>query len=167
VIFYSGDEPAFRALEPTLRHLGGRSRFLGSDVGAAAVMYNAVWALTFAAALSFIEAAARVTAAGLEVEDFAARASDSAGDLIEGIPDVIRRMTTGDFAGDQATIDIYDEGFVVMQAAFAEHGITSHLVQACAELTGRARCAGLGGEDLSAVSKILHRTPGPPSAPAR
>ncbi|MBS1843016.1 MAG: NAD(P)-dependent oxidoreductase [Actinobacteria bacterium] len=144
MIACSGSDAAWRTAEPVLRCLGGSSRHLGEAVGAAKA-YEAVFAAYYMVAWAgFLEAAAFAEAHGLPPRE-----------LLPGVDyltDLLRACThestdvieTGEYATDQATIDVFLDGVVKHRVGFEQTGHPGRMLRALEASLERARTAGHG-----------------------
>jgi len=80
--------------------------------------------------------------------------------LLDHIADAARRIETGDYAGDQATVDIHLVGARRRRATFAQRGLQSLVTGAFVDYLQQAHDAGDGGEDVATLFKSVTRQPG-------
>jgi 3-hydroxyisobutyrate dehydrogenase-like beta-hydroxyacid dehydrogenase len=144
MIACAGSASAWRAAEPVVTCLGGSSRHLGEAVGAGKA-YEAVFAAYYMVAWAgFLEAAAFAEAHGLPPRE-----------LLPGVDyltDLLRACThestavieAGDYATDQATIDVFLDGVVKHRLGFEESGHPGVMLRALEASLARARSAGRG-----------------------
>jgi len=156
-LLLSGSREAFDAHGGVLRDVAGGCRYLGADVAAASVLYTAVWAYDFASRFAYMEAAALVEASGLSLDDFRRSAALRTAQLPAQNEELSDRFARGDFAGDQATVDIYADGMAPMLGAFASAGVEAHLLAGVATYAEAAQRAGHGLADVSVVFDLLRR----------
>ena len=160
VIMYAGDADAFEAHAATLAGLAGAQRYLGEDPGPPNAVYVSAFGFYFAALAGFLEAAALVAERGVSPSEFAAAMPGMAALLLDHIDDAARRVEEGDYAGDQATVDIHLVGSARRQQTFADHGLQSLASGAFVDYCRQARDAGEGGEDIAALFKRVAAPPG-------
>jgi 3-hydroxyisobutyrate dehydrogenase len=92
--------------------------------------------------------------------DLAAAMPGMAALLLDHIDDAARRITEGDYAGDQATVDVHLVGSERRRRTMTGAGVESLATGAFVEYCRRARAAGDGGEDIAALFKRIRRAPG-------
>ena len=160
VIMYAGDAGSFREHAATLADLAGAQRYLGEDPGRPNAVYVSAFGFYFAALAGFLEAAALAAARGVPLSEFAAVMPGMAALLLDHIGDAARRIEEGDYAGDQATVDIHLVGSARRQRTFADHGLQSLAIGAFVDYCRQAHDAGEGGEDIAALFKRIAAPPG-------
>ena len=160
VIMYAGDAGAFDEHAATLADLAGAQRYLGEDPGRPNAVYVSAFGFYFAALAGFLEAAALAAERGVAPSEFAAVMPGMAALLLDHIGDSARRIEEGDYAGDQATVDIHLVGSARRQRTFADHGLQSLAIGAFVDYCRQAHDAGEGGEDIAALFKRIAAPPG-------
>jgi len=160
VIMYAGDGGAFDEHAATLADLAGAQRYLGEDPGRSNAVYVSAFGFYFAALAGFLEAAALAAARGVALSEFAAVMPGMAALLVDHINDAARRIEEGDYAGDQATVDIHLVGSARRQRTFADHGLQSLAIGAFVDYCRQAHEAGEGGEDIAALFQRVAAPPG-------
>ncbi len=165
VIMYAGDAAAFAEHGATLADLAGSQRYLGDDPGRPNAVYVSAFGFYFAALAGFLEAAALAAERGVRPAEFAAVMPGMAALLLDHIEDAARRIEEGDFAGDQASVDIHLVGSTRRQRTFAGHGLQSLAIGAFVDYCRQAHEAGEGGEDIAALFKRIAASPGDDRGP--
>ncbi len=160
VIMYAGDAEAYKEHAATLAGLAGAQRYHGEDPGPPNAVYVAAFGFYFAALAGFLEASALAQSRGVAPAEFAAAMPGMAVLLLDHIGDAARRIEAGDYAGDQATVDVHLVGSERRRATFTDAGLQSLMTAAFVEYCRRAQAAGDGGEDIAALFK---RVLAPPS----
>jgi 3-hydroxyisobutyrate dehydrogenase-like beta-hydroxyacid dehydrogenase len=160
VIMYAGDAGAYREHAATIADLAGAQRYLGQDPGRPNAVYVSAFGFYFAALAGFLEAAALGAARGVPPSEFAGVMPGMAALLLDHIGDAARRIEEGDYAGDQATVDIHLVGSARRQRTFAGHGLQSLAIGAFVDYCRQAHEAGEGGEDIAALFKRIAAPPG-------
>ena len=160
VIMYAGDAGAFDEHAATLADLAGAQRYLGEDPGRPNAVYVSAFGFYFAALAGFLEAAALAAERGVAPSEFAAVMPGMAALLLDHVDDAARRIEEGDYAGDQATVDIHLVGSARRQRTFADHGLQSLAIGAFVDYCRQAHDAGEGGEDIAALFKRVAAPPG-------
>jgi 3-hydroxyisobutyrate dehydrogenase-like beta-hydroxyacid dehydrogenase len=159
VIMYAGDAAAFAENEATLAGLAGAQRYLGEDPGPPNAVYVAAFGFYFAALAGFLEAAALAESRGVPPDEFAAAMPGMAALLLDHIDDAARRIGTGDFAGDQATVDVHLVGSERRRRTLEDAGLQALMTGAFVGYCRQAHDAGDGGEDIAAIFKRVKRPP--------
>jgi 3-hydroxyisobutyrate dehydrogenase-like beta-hydroxyacid dehydrogenase len=160
VIMYAGDAGAFEQHAATLADLAGAQRYEGEDPGPPNAVYVAAFGFYFAALAGFLEAAALAQSRGVPPREFAAAMPGMTKLLLDHIDDAARRIEDGDFAGDQATVDVHLVGSARRRRTFADAGLESLMTGAFVEYCRLAADAGEGGEDIAALFKRVSLRPG-------
>jgi 3-hydroxyisobutyrate dehydrogenase-like beta-hydroxyacid dehydrogenase len=153
-ILYAGDGSAFHEHESTLAILAGAQKHLGDAPGAAATVYLALWAFYFGSLTAYFEAGGLASTEGVPIDRVRELAATMMAKLTDGISDATDRMVQGNFAGDQAPIDIYVDNLILVRDTFAQSGVSHLTVDAFLVLLQEAKLAGDGGKDVAA---LLHR----------
>ena len=159
VIMYAGDAGAFEEHAATLADLAGAQRYYGEDPGPPNAVYVAAFGFYFAALAGFLEAAALAASRGVPPGEFAAAMPGMAALLLDHIEDAARRIEAGDFAGDQATVDVHLVGSSRRQRTMGDAGLQSLMTGAFVEYCRQAAEAGDGGEDIAALFKRVREAP--------
>ena len=159
VIMYAGDAEAFEEHAATLADLAGAQRYSGEDPGPPNAVYVAAFGFYFAALAGFLEAAALAGSRGVPPVEFAAAMPGMAALVLDHIDDAARRIETGDFAGDQATVDVHLVGSSRRQRTMGDAGLQSLVTGAFVEYCRQAAEAGEGGEDIAALFKRIREAP--------
>lgn len=154
-LLLSGDQQAFAQHKGLLSDLAGVCRNLGDDVAAASVLYTAVWSYDFASRFAYMEAAALVTASGLDLEDFTKSAALRTAQFPEQNAELSDRFTRNHFDGDQASVDIYAEGVPPMMGAFSAVGLKALLLEGVGRYSDAAEHAGYGQKDVSVIYDMI------------
>ena len=159
VIMYAGDAAAYAEHQATLADLAGAQRYLGEDPGPPNAVYVAAFGFYFAALAGFLEAAALAESRGVPPAEFAAAMPGMAALLLDHIDDAARRIETGDFAGDQATVDVHLVGSERRRRTLEDAGLQALMTGAFVDYCRQAQEAGDGGEDIAALFKRIVARP--------
>jgi 3-hydroxyisobutyrate dehydrogenase-like beta-hydroxyacid dehydrogenase len=154
VILTSGDSSLFQTHRDALTALGGGLTHLSDDVTAAATVYQAVWVYYYSGLFGFMESAAYLERSGVSIDTFLSLAERASVDLGRHLTDVTRRVQAGNYAGDQAAVGTYVDGFRIMSEAFADAGVESEMLKAIRALTDRANQVH-PTEDIAALVEVL------------
>jgi 3-hydroxyisobutyrate dehydrogenase-like beta-hydroxyacid dehydrogenase len=160
IIFYAGERAAFDRHRGTLSALGGRPTFVGEAIGGAAAADLAWLSFLYGNMLGLLQGAAFLEAEGAAaavvfdaVPSFAieiAAEADYARTLIE----------RGDFAGEQATLEVHLAAMEHIAAAAETGGVCTAFPRLIRDLTTDAVAAGHGQEEIAALIEVLRRRPG-------
>jgi len=154
-ILMSGAEAVFRAAEPLLGVLGGGTVYLGAEAGAAAAMDLATLSTIYGTLLGFMHGARVAEHEGFDVAEF--------GRIVAGIMPTFggflqheaRVIQSGDFAISQSPMRISVEATQRILDTARQAGIDTEFPAFAAGLFRRADAAGLGGEEIAALIKLL------------
>lgn len=154
-ILMSGDEKVFRAVEPLLAVLGGGIVYLGEKISNAAAMDLATLSTIYGTMLGFLHGARVAESEGFDVAEF--------GRIVAGIMPTFAGflqhegavIQSGDFKISQSPMRISVEATQRILQTARESGINSEFPAFAAGLFQRADAAGLGGEELAALIKLL------------
>ncbi|KWF84318.1 hypothetical protein WL94_02270 [Burkholderia cepacia] len=155
-VFYSGEAGVFGDVKDILSHIGGVQHYVGADpsVGVKAAM--AIALMGFVAIGGFLEALAWAEKSGVSVQKMSEYIHTSG---IPWISDSItylgERIATGTDDGNQATIDIYVDGFKSLLTDLEQANVSSRSVSSIVSYVKAAQEAGLGAQGLSALYDII------------
>jgi 3-hydroxyisobutyrate dehydrogenase len=154
-LFLSGNEATFRTFRETVQAFGAPA-YLGFDVGAACVVSDTSTAIYECIVAAFFEAAAYAAIEGAELESLLA-VVPSAIRLAEAtIEYSARQMAAGDFAGDQASIDVHVNGIGTLVRAMAGRGDRApKLARVVLDYLEEAQRKQLGSLEIAAVYGML------------
>lgn len=154
-IFLSGSHDAWLRYRETLRRLGGRTTYLGSDVSAAATADLAWLSIYYGIALGFLQGAAFFEAGGLNpvslfesTPSFLVEMHDAASEYRDMIHSAV-------YTGDQATIDVHRSAIEHLSSSARSVGVDSRFVDVAADLLDEAIMAGNGGSEIASVFHVL------------
>jgi 3-hydroxyisobutyrate dehydrogenase-like beta-hydroxyacid dehydrogenase len=156
-ILVSGAEAVFRSAEPLLRVLGGGIVYLGGKASAAAAMDLATLSTIYGTLLGFLHGARVAEHEGFDVAEY--------GRIVAGIMPTFAGflqheggvIQSGDFAISQSPMRISIEATQRILQTAQQAGINSEFPAFAAGLFRRADAAGLGGEEVAALIKLLRR----------
>jgi 3-hydroxyisobutyrate dehydrogenase-like beta-hydroxyacid dehydrogenase len=159
-ILLSGDRATFRDVEPLLRDLAGNLVFLGDEIDAAATMDLATLSYVYGAFTGFVHGARMAEAKGLDVAQYGRivnAISPTFGAFFEHEGRVIH---SGDFRVSESPLRISVEATARILQASRAAGLDTQVPELAAGLLARADQAGLGGEELAALVKVLRGADG-------
>jgi 3-hydroxyisobutyrate dehydrogenase-like beta-hydroxyacid dehydrogenase len=162
-ILISGGEPVFQASRPLLEVLAGQLTYLGPAPDAAATMDLATLSYVYGATVGFLHGALIAEAEGFDVAAYGTIVrgiAPSFGAFFEHEARVIR---SGDFTISESPLRISVDATARLLETARASGISTELPAFVADLLARADAAGLGGEEVAALIKVLR---GPASSSA-
>ena len=98
VVFYGGDEVAYKRHSDVLSLLGGRGKYLGDDAGAPALFGMAMNGTMWGTLNGFLHAAALLSSRGVEVKRFVEEAAASLTGLLGYLPSLAEEVDRGEYA---------------------------------------------------------------------
>ena len=154
-ILVSGAQAAFREAEPLLRALAGGIVYLGEKASAAAAMDLATLSTIYGTLLGFMHGARITEHEGFDVAEY--------GRIVAGIMPTFAAflqhegavIQSGDFTISQSPMRISVEATQRILQTAQEAGINTEFPGFAAGLFRRADAAGLGGEEIAALIKLL------------
>jgi 3-hydroxyisobutyrate dehydrogenase-like beta-hydroxyacid dehydrogenase len=151
---HTGDPVAFERHRDLLGALAGHTVFLPWDEAFAFSV--TLHAHLFASMFTFYEAVAASGHLGMDLSGSARLIADASRFFIaDAIDDATRRVASGDFAGDQARIDVHASAFAYMAHSLRERGAPIPIFDAVCDAIGRAQSQGHGDQDIAATIKAL------------
>jgi 3-hydroxyisobutyrate dehydrogenase-like beta-hydroxyacid dehydrogenase len=154
-ILYSGDADGFAEHRAVLVGMAGNAEFLGEDPGTASVLYLALYAYYFGAVTAFLEGAALAERAHVEPETFRRLSAVANTMLADGLADITCRIAEGNYAGDQATIDVHYAGQLVVRDAYINEGIGYETTRAYLHYLEQVKRSGNGHMDIAALYAVV------------
>ncbi|WP_346776857.1 NAD(P)-binding domain-containing protein [Variovorax sp. RKNM96] len=154
-ILMSGAQSVFREAEPFLKVLGGGTVYLGEKASAAAAMDLATLSTIYGTLLGFMHGARIAEHEGFDVAEY--------GRIVAGIMPTFAGflqhegsvIQSGDFKISQSPMRISVEATQRILQTAQEAGINTEFPAFAAGLFKRADAAGLGGEEIGALIKLL------------
>jgi 3-hydroxyisobutyrate dehydrogenase-like beta-hydroxyacid dehydrogenase len=158
MILASGAEPAFRRSEPYLRCLGGDLRYLGERAGAAATLDLALLTYNFGTILGLVHGALMCEAEGIGIDRlgtmFTASRAALMGERARQRADVIHHAR---FSDPGASLSVWNGALQRIREQARAAGINAEFPDFAAAIFERAIAAGLAGEDVTALIKVLRQ----------
>lgn len=118
----------------------------------------ALWCFYFAGLGGFFEASAYVDASGAAISEFERLVPMMADQLLGGVSDAAQRLASGDFSGDQASVDVHIDGVATLATAFKGKGVPAAITDAFLGYLKTARGRGDGTRDVASVFPALRGT---------
>ncbi|SEL00970.1 3-hydroxyisobutyrate dehydrogenase [Variovorax sp. YR750] len=154
-LLVSGTRPVFDEAEPWLKALAGGIVYLGEAASAAAAMDLATLSTIYGTMLGFIHGARIAEHEGFDVAEY--------GRIVAGIMPTFAGflqhegsvIQSGDFAISQSPMRISVEATRRILQSAQDSGIDTGFPAFAAGIFQRADAAGLGGEELAALIKLL------------
>lgn len=154
-IVTAGSETAWRAHAPMLRRLAGKSSYLGADVGALAALFAALFLPRQGFMFGMIYGALICEKAGVPMETYVEQLPVTL-NLVHAYFDVFAKsVPKGDFANPPVTMATLLACYDDVLETFAHGGVTSELPELLHRLMRKGVDAGLGGEQVTALTKVL------------
>ena len=157
-LLVSGEEPAYRAVESTLRLLVGRVLYVGAQVGTAAALDLGVLSHMYGALFGFYHGVRIVEAERTDVAELGTLIHEIAPALAEMVKheaDVLRERR---FAQPESTLGSSARVLRMMVSQAREAQIDASFPTFASALFERALHAGYGDEALAALVKVMHPT---------
>ncbi|MNS71109.1 tartronate semialdehyde reductase [compost metagenome] len=156
-LLVSGAQAVFAEAEPLLKVLAGGIVYLGEKASAAAAMDLATLSSIYGTMLGFLHGARIAEHEGFDVAEY--------GRIVAGIMPTFAGflqhegavIQSGDFAITQSPMRISVEATQRILQTAQEAGINTEFPAFAAGLFRRADAAGLGGEELAALIKLLRK----------
>ncbi|MCY1212447.1 2-hydroxy-3-oxopropionate reductase [compost metagenome] len=156
-LLVSGAQAVFAEAEPLLKVLAGGIVYLGDKASAAAAMDLATLSSIYGTMLGFLHGARIAEHEGFDVAEY--------GRIVAGIMPTFAGflqhegavIQSGDFAITQSPMRISVEATQRILQTAQEAGINTEFPAFAAGLFRRADAAGLGGEELAALIKLLRK----------
>ncbi|MFK0090345.1 NAD(P)-dependent oxidoreductase [Pseudomonas sp. NPDC090755] len=153
---HTGEREAFEQHRALLEGLAGHTVFLPWDEALA--FATVLHAHAFAAMVAFFEAVGASDRFGLPVSKTARLLLDTSRFFIaDALEEAVRRLETGDFAGDQARLDVHADAFAhIAQSLHAQRAWTPVFDAVC-QVVQRAASMGYGDQDIAATARSFAR----------
>lgn len=156
-LLYSGANAVFERHATALGALGGRTLFLGSNVGLAAALDNALLALLWGNLFSVLTGAAICEAERYPLQSYLEHLEAVAPVVAGSVSDLVRRLEARDFGGErsQATIEACGVAIGHLVTVCREHGVDGALPAVFQRLVQAAIDAGHAGDDFAALARFV------------
>jgi len=154
-IFVSGAESVYRKNEATLKILAGGTKYMGEEIGAAAVWDLGLLSYLWGASLGFLHSARVFESEGISV--------DALGEMILDISPVLGEMMKynsdaiqkGVFDNPESSLETCAVSADLILKHAEEAGINTEIPAFTSKFFQKGRDAGYGKKELSALIKIL------------
>lgn len=154
-LLLSGNEATLHEVQPLLKDLAGQVIYLGERIEAAAAMDLATLSYVYGAMVGFIHGARLAERLGIDVARFGQLVhtiSPSFGAFFAHEGQVIQ---SGDFRITESPLRISVEATRRILDASRQEGVNTEFPTLAADWLQRADAAGLGGEELAALIKVV------------
>ncbi|WP_447791972.1 NAD(P)-dependent oxidoreductase [Pseudomonas farris] len=155
-ILYSGSATAYQAHEQTLMVLAGNPKFLGPDPTTCAPTYLAMYAFYFGAFAAWLEGLVLASSAGLSIETFKQLSPIMTDMLVDGINTAADRITTTNYSGEQASVDVHVAGMEVVRQALQDAKAPYAATDAFLDYCRMAQDKGMGELDIASLFNAMH-----------
>ncbi|MGY0556967.1 MULTISPECIES: NAD(P)-dependent oxidoreductase [unclassified Lysobacter] len=154
-ILVSGAEATYREHEALLRVFGGEISYLGDDPGAASAMDMATLSYIYGASIGFFHGARIAEAEGFPVGKYGALVAGIGPTFADFLKYESEVVQSGDFSVGESPLSISVEATERIAHAARARGINDEFPSFASGLFKRADEAGLGGEEVAAIIKVL------------
>lgn len=161
--YYSGNESAYRSIEPALRMLG-RASFLGNDPASATIHECVLGNCFFGLMAGFLQAMALLKSSSLYEAGGAERlTSETLGPLLthgfsEVLQDLAKQIDHNDYitpGGDGAPLRLLVKSLGVLNQVHLEQGLSSELIRPLLELMEVRMSHGGAEEEMSSLVETI------------
>jgi len=150
---HTGDREAFERHRALLEGLVGHAIFLPWEEALA--FATVLHAHAFTAMVAFFEAAGASNRFGLPGSKTARLLLDTSRFFIaDALEEAVRRLEAGDFAGDQARLDVHADAFAHIAGALHAQGAWTPAFEAVCQVVQRAESMGYGDQDIAATTQV-------------
>jgi 3-hydroxyisobutyrate dehydrogenase-like beta-hydroxyacid dehydrogenase len=154
-IFYSGPEELFNRVKPVLLALGGRTLFVGNEIGHASALDIAVLTFGVSAMLGFLQGQVVWDGENLPAGGFLETIKGMMPVIEALFADMSRRISIKDYTGDQASLEAYSAVIKQLATWCRDRRVAPTLPDAYVALMGQAIDAGNGQSDFACLYELL------------
>lgn len=155
IILYAGDPEVFKKHADLLANLAPAQQHVGNRPGDAAPAYLALWSFYFSGMGGFLDGLAMLSAHDLAKENVKALVAPMANKLVDGMFDLMGRLDSHNFAGDQTTVSSMQGGLGDTCDQIRKAGVEPLMLEAFVRRLAIAPAHGRGDEDIAAVADLL------------
>ena len=160
-MLYSGSKLAFEQHAQTLSAMAGAQQFISDDVTASNTIGLGLWSFYFGSLAAFFEGAAWADRIGnMNMPDFLPSAKAMMATLVDGMEDAATRISSEDYSGDQASVDLHLHGMELLSGAYSAVGLPAKVSNAFVDYLHMARNAGDGSKDVVTTFNALRQSQG-------
>lgn len=158
LLFYAGSASAFGKHLPALLAIGGAGKFIGTDPGAAMLYELAVGSTLVPTLLGFLQGAAYLRSAGLEVTPLLPFAQHWIDTVVSPVlPELARELDSADHSTDTAPLTTYAAGIAHDVEMSTRHGIDTSILTAMQSVIQSGIALGHGRDSISALIKSIEK----------
>ncbi|HLY15663.1 MAG TPA: NAD(P)-binding domain-containing protein [Bryobacteraceae bacterium] len=154
-IFYSGPEEVFNRAKPVLTAFGDRTVFVGHEIGHASAFDVAVLTFAVSAMLGFLQGQVVWESENLPAGGFLETIKGLMPTMELIFTDMSRRVSSKDYAGDQASLEAYSVVTRQLVSWCQDRGSDHTIPDAYVNLMERAIQAGKSQADFACLFEIL------------
>ena len=150
-----GDESLWKDAGDMLKALGGKSAYVGKQIGALAILYSALFLPRQGFMFGMLYGAHLCNRAGVSLESYVEQLPLTI-KVVHDYYDVFAASAPGkNYDDPQASIDVYVAAFEDTLKSFREHGASDDFPRLMAQLVNRGTDAGLGDKQITALIDLL------------
>ncbi|MFF3402112.1 NAD(P)-dependent oxidoreductase [Streptomyces sp. NPDC002659] len=166
LVFYAGSQEAFERYEPTLKALGGKAAFVGTDHGLAALYDLSLLDFFYGSISGLVHAYALAKADGVKAADIAPYLST----IVQILPPIAEytaaNIDAGSYPGAEANLGMMAAGVEHILHAARTRGLEVSQLESIKAVADRAIAKGHGSDDwASTYEAVTSRSPGGSPAP--
>ncbi|MER7111301.1 NAD(P)-dependent oxidoreductase [Streptomyces sp. NPDC000229] len=155
-VFYSGDEQAFQAHQPTLAAFGG-TRWTGTDPGLAALYDLALLTGMYGMVIGVLQAFALIRTENIPASDFSEPLVAWIQAMLTGAPEWAGAIDSGEHLTEVSSIAVNRAAFPNFLATYRDQGISGELFEPFQALLDRAMAEGHAADGLSRLADLLRK----------
>lgn len=150
-----GTKDVWQEYEAVLKTLAGKSSYIGSNVKSLAALFAGLFLPRQAFMFGMIYGGLVCEKAGISMEDYVAQIPLTI-EVVSDYYDIYAKtMTSGDFSNPPSSMATYTAAFKDVEDTFRKLGVTRELPELLHGLLKKGVDAGLGDQQITALSKIL------------
>lgn len=156
-ILYAGPDDVFEQQKPVLLALGGNPVYLGSDIGHATTLDNALLAIVWSTMFATLHGAVICAAEGFPLGAYQESIRAIMPAIEESAADIVDRIEHGRFAGETSlgTVDLHSGGIQRLRQLCHDHGINAAVFDAFTCIFQMGIEAGHGQDDFAVLHKFM------------
>lgn len=154
-IFLAGDRSVFDRHENTVRALAGRSRWVSTDPGAAAVVDQGWLSLYYGAAIGLLQAVAFCEGGGVDPAVFLEAMPSFLVELRNAADEFGRQTPSRHFEGNQASLDVHLAAIEYLCSTASEQGMSAGLPETIRQHVASAIERGHAAHEFASVIDVI------------
>jgi 3-hydroxyisobutyrate dehydrogenase-like beta-hydroxyacid dehydrogenase len=156
VVYVSGNKQVYETNRQIFLPIAGQPEYLGENIRAGAVLYNAVWVYYFGGLFGFMESLAFIQRSGVSSSAFLKHAKGIHAVFQWHLEDIVRRVELGEYSSESSSpLDALVDALKCFDQAYTGGGIRSEMIGAIVTLVKRCVDAGGGTRDIAAIVKSI------------